>query len=467
MPTSPSQRPAGSSEAAAARKPRPSELFADNALGALRAAHVALEDFYVEDATRCRRALSAPVPTVRLESVQEMRETTLAAWGSSSGDARAWRTTSAEELSSLLGFDAERPRGLAASDAVALPAPSPELRERLQQLLREMQLVRGNVLHPTVTLTYGHDEFVLRGAGNDRTRGGVLPHFRLDLAATVRRGDATSLWRRSLAAFAESALIAQLESARDPLADLRFVAEGLDAWPAPHGRFNVLWGPEALAAFLEPLAHGLEADQFLAGRGALPLASEQPLPAPLGFSLLDDGAPVETNGIDQEGNASSPLVLVDAGGVRQLAASAALSAMLGRPATGHGRRSGAIAAPTPVLWRPRLEGRERSATLAETLGNGIVVRRCDVILRGTEATLVVEDARLMHGGVAGERIEAFAVRASYGALLASLRAFGDKTETVGRLRAKHGQAWITEWHLPLAASLDFPVPGSVPPEHYW
>lgn len=462
----PSQPSAGTDSSG--RRARPAELVADAALGALRAAHVALEDLYVEDAIRCRRALSAPVPTVRLETAQETRETLLSAWGTSSGDSRVWRTTSAEELSTLLGFDSEKPRGLPAAELPPLPSPAPELRERLQQLLRDMQSVRGTVLQPTVTLLYGQNDFALRGtSGSERVRSGSVPHHQIDLAATIRRGDTTQRWRRSIAAFSEAALLSQLEAERDPIAALRFAAEGTDAWPAPRGLFNVLWAPEALAAFLEPLVRGLEADQFLAGRAVLPLASESPLSAPLSFSLHCDGAPAECGGLDQEGNASAPLLLVDRGGVRALATSAGHASMLGRPATGHGRRASAEHPATPVLWRPRLEGQERTASLAETLGNGIAVQSCDVHVDGPNATLFVREARLMHGGVVGERIEAFSVTATYASLLASLRAFGNKQETVGRLRSKNGQAWVTEWQLPSAASLDFPVPGSVPPEHYW
>jgi len=229
----------------------------------------------------------------------------------------------------------------------------------------------------------------------------------------------------------------------------------------------VLWEPEALVELLTPLLRTVEADQFLAGRSALGGETGLGEGGSFAFSLHDDGAPDAACGIDQEGTASTPLLLVDASGVRALATSTGLAGMLGRPATGHARRAGIEGGTSPVLWRPRLEGHERSATLAETLGNGLAVRQCDVTVQGRMATLHVRDARLLHGGVLGERIEAFQVRAGYGQLLGSLRAFGDRTIPVGRFRVKNGQRWLTEWHLPRAASLGFPVPGSVPAEHYW
>jgi hypothetical protein len=108
-----------------------------------------------------------------------------------------------------------------------------------------------------------------------------------------------------------------------------------------------------------------------------------------------------------------------------------------------------------------------SAALAESLGNGIAVRRCDVFVNGGEATVDVRDARLLHGGVTGERIERFRLRGPYREIVASLRAFGEARAVVGRRRRKHGREWTTEWHLPPAASLGLPIPGSVPPDHYW
>ena len=412
--------------------------------------------------------MSAPVPTVRLESVQETRDTSIVLRGNANGDTRAWRTSSAEELATLLGFESERPGAVGAAELVPPPTPSPDLRERLHVLLREMQSVRGTVLQPNVRLTYGRSDFSLRAkSGPERVRGGSVPHFQLDLVATVRLGETVFRWSRSLTGFSESALLSQLAAERDPLADLRASAEGADAWPAPKGNLAVLWTPEALAAFLEPLTALIEADRFLAGGDALPLLAGRDEGPELAFSIVDEGAPPEAGGIDQEGNASGPTTLVDRDGVGALATTAALAAVLGRPATGHGRRPGGEGASAPVLWRPRLDGRERNATLAATLGNGLVVRRCDVRVRAGLATVHVIDARLLHGGIAGERIEPFRVRAPYRELLASLRAFGDTRAIVGRRRRKHGHEWITEWQLPEAASLRFPVPGSVPPEHYW
>jgi hypothetical protein len=437
-------------------------------LGAAKAAHVGVEDFYVEESLRCRRTLSAPVPTVRLETAQESRDTWVVLFGNAGGDARAWRTSSAEELATLLGFENERLAAVTPSELSPPPSPSPELRERLYALLREMQLVRGTVLQPTVQLSYGRNDFSLRAkAGPERVRGGSVPDFQVELGATLRTGDAVIRWRHSLSAFGESTLLAQLAPERDPLADLRVCAEGNQAWPAPYGHLPVLWSPEALASLLEPLTGLVEADRFLAGGEALPLLAGRDGGVELGFTIVDEGAPAEAGGIDQEGNASVATLLVDRDGVSTLATTAGLAALLGRPTTGHGRRHGGDGTPVPVLWRPRVEGRERSAALAESLGNGIAVRRCDVVVNGGEATVDVRDARLLHGGVTGERIERFRLRGPYREIVTSLRAFGEARAVVGRRRRKHGREWTTEWHLPPAASLRLPIPGSVPPGHYW
>ncbi len=261
--------------------------------------------------------------------------------------------------------------------------------------------------------------------------------------------------------------------ARDLMTDLAS-AEGLASavkrslqtapvWPAPEGEVPVLWSAQCVAKLQALFLKAFDAERVLSNRSFL---SHLALPAPFKFSL-EDVPPQADFTWDHEGNPVRRMPIFRDGKPTVLACTRQTAQQLEVVPTGHARR-GAFDAPThPSFWSPHVVGDTIQDALLPSMERGVSVRELEVLTFDSvsaETTLRLTHCFLVHQGQEGERMEPLVLRTSLIDLLASFSEFETKVKTTGVLGAQSDFLEITS-----SASLSkpFPLPGTVPLEHYW
>ncbi len=160
---------------------------------------------------------------------------------------------------------------------------------------------------------------------------------------------------------------------------VRLALQALDAQPAPAGTFPVVLSSSAGGTMIhEACGHGLEADLALAGMSAFAGKLGQQVAAE-GVTIIDDGTLPHKRGsqaIDDEGNATSRVVLIENGILKAYLHSRKTSRKMGSEPTGNGRRESYRHLPIPRMRNTFLAaGSEAPEAILRDLDRGLLVKR--------------------------------------------------------------------------------------------
>ncbi|HZU52282.1 MAG TPA: TldD/PmbA family protein, partial [Holophagaceae bacterium] len=158
----------------------------------------------------------------------------------------------------------------------------------------------------------------------------------------------------------------------------RLAVLALDAQPAPAGTFPVVLSSSAGGTMIhEACGHGLEADLALAGMSAFAGKLGQKVAAE-GVTIIDDGTLPHKRGsaaVDDEGNASTRVVLIENGILKQYLQSRKTARKMGVEPTGNGRRESYKHLPIPRMRNTFLAaGNEAPEAILADLDRGLFVK---------------------------------------------------------------------------------------------
>ena len=158
----------------------------------------------------------------------------------------------------------------------------------------------------------------------------------------------------------------------------RLAVLALDARPAPAGTFPVVLSSSAGGTMIhEACGHGLEADLALAGMSAFAGKLGQKVAAE-GVTIIDDGTLPHKRGsaaMDDEGNASTRVVLIENGILKQYLQSRKTARKMGVEPTGNGRRESYRHLPIPRMRNTFLApGHEAPEAILADLDRGLFVK---------------------------------------------------------------------------------------------
>ncbi|MBS1767481.1 MAG: dephospho-CoA kinase [Acidobacteria bacterium] len=158
----------------------------------------------------------------------------------------------------------------------------------------------------------------------------------------------------------------------------RLAVLALDAQPAPAGTFPVVLSSSAGGTMIhEACGHGLEADLALAGMSAFAGKLGQKVAAE-GVTIVDDGTLPHKRGsaaVDDEGNASTRVVLIENGVLKQYLQSRKTARKMGVEPTGNGRRESYKHLPIPRMRNTFLApGEEAPEAILADLDRGLFVK---------------------------------------------------------------------------------------------
>lgn len=158
----------------------------------------------------------------------------------------------------------------------------------------------------------------------------------------------------------------------------RLAVLALDAQPAPAGTFPVVLSSSAGGTMIhEACGHGLEADLALAGMSAFAGKLGQKVAAE-GVTIIDDGTLPHKRGsaaVDDEGNASTRVVLIENGILKQYLQSRKTARKMGVEPTGNGRRESYKHLPIPRMRNTFLApGSEAPEAILADLDRGLFVK---------------------------------------------------------------------------------------------
>ncbi|HET6330135.1 MAG TPA: dephospho-CoA kinase [Holophagaceae bacterium] len=159
----------------------------------------------------------------------------------------------------------------------------------------------------------------------------------------------------------------------------RLAVLALDAQPAPAGTFPVVLSSRAGGTMIhEACGHGLEADLALAGMSAFAGKLGQKVAAE-GVTIIDDGTLPHKRGsaaVDDEGNASTRVVLIENGILKQYLQSRKTARKMGVEPTGNGRRESYKHLPIPRMRNTFLAaGNEAPEAILADLDRGLFVKQ--------------------------------------------------------------------------------------------
>lgn len=158
----------------------------------------------------------------------------------------------------------------------------------------------------------------------------------------------------------------------------RLAVLALDAQPAPAGTFPVVLSSSAGGTMIhEACGHGLEADLALAGMSAFAGKLGQKVAAE-GVTIIDDGTLPHKRGssaVDDEGNASTRVVLIENGVLKHYLQSRKTARKMGVEPTGNGRRESYKHLPIPRMRNTFLApGSEAPEAILADLDRGLFVK---------------------------------------------------------------------------------------------
>ncbi len=289
-------------------------------------------------------------------------------------------------------------------EQIALPTPSPVLRDpsevsltdkvslvkRAEALARkETEALRAGALRQ-VSVGYGDSTQSVWVASaeveagtatarlsEDRRVQGVL-RLSITSGAKSEAGDRLQTGYQALGEtrgfelFAEDRVNATVKEAA------RLAVLALDAQAAPAGTFPVVLSSSAGGTMIhEACGHGLEADLALAGMSAFAGKLGQKVAAE-GVTIVDDGTLPHKRGsaaVDDEGNASSRVVLIENGILKQYLQSRKTARKMGVEPTGNGRRESYKHLPIPRMRNTFLApGSEAPEAILADLDRGLFVK---------------------------------------------------------------------------------------------
>ncbi len=177
---------------------------------------------------------------------------------------------------------------------------------------------------------------------------------------------------RGFELFAEERVAATVKEA------VRLAIQALDAKPAPAGTFPVVLSSSAGGTMIhEACGHGLEADLALAGMSAFAGKLGERV-AGEGVTIVDDGVLPHKRGsqaIDDEGNPSTRVVLIENGILKAYLQSRKTSRKMGVEPTGNGRRESYRHIPIPRMRNTFLApGSETPEAILKDLDRGLLVK---------------------------------------------------------------------------------------------
>ena len=128
--------------------------------------------------------------------------------------------------------------------------------------------------------------------------------------------------------------------------------------------------------------------------------------------------------------------------------------------------------PVPGTWHARVRAAHVAENLREQLAWGISVREVEIAETRTPGAVRIRlsDAQLVHHGKEGEAVEPLEFEMSLEELYRQFEWFASVPETTGLPdNLSHGgrRRLLAEITTPAALSTRFPLPGAVPPQHYW
>jgi len=309
-----------------------------------------------------------------------------------------------EAARTLAAPGAGKPASVPALQQVAVPTPSPvtqdpasvPLADKVALVKRAEALARKetDALRPAalrqVAVGYGDStqsvwvasaevegDAVTARLSEDRRVQGVL---RLSITTGAKAEDGERLQTgyqalgetRGFELFAEDRVEATVKEAA------RLAVLALDAQPAPAGTFPVVLSSSAGGTMIhEACGHGLEADLALAGMSAFAGKLGQKVAAE-GVTIIDDGTLPHKRGsaaVDDEGNASSRVVLIENGILKQYLQSRKTARKMGVEPTGNGRRESYKHLPIPRMRNTFLAaGSEAPEAILADLDRGLFVK---------------------------------------------------------------------------------------------
>jgi predicted Zn-dependent protease len=236
-------------------------------------------------------------------------------------------------------------------------------------------------------------------------------------------------------------------------------------WPAPAGEVTVHWSSRAVAKFLLHFLRAFEGDLFLR---QLSFLGDLENPVNLNFNVEE--TPISQTEVDHEGTARKTVSLWENGLPANLFCDLRTASLLKRSATGHARRESFLHPPIVGFWNSKLTGKSVEPALLKRVDSGLSIEDVEIIdfdLITGQISFILSDGVLVHHGEPGEAIEPLKIKCSLMSLLESFEVFSLEHRTWGLELTKKGQSFLSEFTTPDALSLKFPIPGSVPPDHYW
>ncbi|HET8714314.1 MAG TPA: dephospho-CoA kinase [Holophagaceae bacterium] len=296
------------------------------------------------------------------------------------------------------------PAMVPALQALAVPTPSPIERDpaevpladkvtlvkRAEALARqETEALRAGALRQ-VSVGYGDSSQEVWIADAERTQDGwaarltsdrrVQGVLRLNITtgATEDGGERLQTGYQALGETRGFELFAEDRVAATVKEAARLAVLALDAQPAPAGTFPVVLSSSAGGTMIhEACGHGLEADLALAGMSAFAGKLGQKVAAE-GVTIVDDGTLPHKRGsaaVDDEGNASTRVVLIENGILKQYLQSRKTARRMGVEPTGNGRRESYKHLPIPRMRNTFLAaGSEAPEAILKDLDRGLFVK---------------------------------------------------------------------------------------------
>lgn len=233
-------------------------------------------------------------------------------------------------------------------------------------------------------------------------------------------------------------------------------------WPLPNGKLPVRWSSSVSASFVRCFLQCLESDELRMGS----FVGRHVGTFDFAFTLADD-PPFKT---DSEGTATSPRTILANGKIRSLATNSLESEWMEIPKTGHARQTSMDDPSVPGFWNVHVVPHEERIQAAESPNWGIHVS--DILIRRFDLcsgmlSFSIPTPRLIHEGAVGEPLEPLSLELPISELLGSWSAFSGSSLPSGFVNLKNGQRYCTQIHCPTTLSEHFPIPGSVPIQHYW
>ncbi|MFD3515432.1 TldD/PmbA family protein [Streptomyces sp. NPDC058657] len=228
----------------------------------------------------------------------------------------------------------------------------------------------------------------------------------------------------------------------------RRAVTGLDARPAPVGRFPVVVaGGRGMVLLHEACCHPLEGDEVLRGSVYAGRLGED-IASPL-VTLTDDpsvAGAVGSYAYDDEGTAGSPTTLIENGVLTGYLTDQESAARLGRESSGNGRCTTALQPPQPRMTNTCLSpGTSSVADIIASTDYGIYAQHVgggEVIESTGEFTFRVTNGHLIENGRVTDPIEETTITGTGTQVLRDIDAVADDS-TVGAAKCgKFGQ-WVT------------------------